>query len=239
MQVKYIFRFKIKKWVGTMKISAKTKIITIGIATLLVLGGIGVILWHQPTQAIPESTVNQTAQKVSAVSSAKSVSSKKNISDEQIKKTKDNQNEDAQKTQAIAFLDSIEKNNQEKATVNVKENKKDINGSEQAQQYELLRQQIADEAKTNIPILIEQWKTMMARRDALGTRTDRSEADDKELTYLEGEKRTEIEARIRHYALNYQSAFPEEGAIFYPDGWIGQLLKPIGMVWTHGPLSSQ
>ena len=53
-----------------MKIGVKTKIIMIGIATLLVLGGIGIILWHnqQPTQAIPESTINQTAQKASAVS---------------------------------------------------------------------------------------------------------------------------------------------------------------------------
>jgi hypothetical protein len=218
-----------------MKIGTKVKIITIGIATLLILGGIGVILWHhqQPTQTIPESTVSQTIQKASAVSSAKSVSIKKNISDEQIKKTKDNQNEDAQKTQTIAFLDSLEKNGQEKATVNSKEkeNGKDINGSEQAQQYQLLRQQIADEAKTNIPILVEQWKEMMARRN---TTTDVEEA-----TYLSITKRTEIEDQIRHYALNYQSFFPEEGAIFYPNGWIGQLLKPIGIVWTPGPPSSQ
>ena len=110
-----------------MKISAKVKIIAIGIVVILILSGIGIMLWHhqQPKQAIPESTINQTAQKASAVSSAKSISSKKNISDEQIKKTKDNQNEDAQKTQAIAFLDSLEKNGQEKATANVsKEEKK-------------------------------------------------------------------------------------------------------------------
>ena len=54
--------------VKAMKISAKVKIITIGVGAVLVLGGAGVILWHnqQPTQAIPESTVNQTTQKTSA-----------------------------------------------------------------------------------------------------------------------------------------------------------------------------
>ena len=215
----------------------------IGIATLLVLGGAGIILWyHQPTQAIPESTVNQTAQKASAVSSAKSVSSKKNISDEQIKKTKDNQNEDAQKTQAIAFLDSLKKDGQEKATVNdvKKENGKDTNESDKAQQYELLRQQFGDEARTKIPMLVEQWKEMMARRNALHCTAEGNTADDKESDYLNLTKRPEIEGQIMIIVSRYQAAFPEDrGAIYYPDGWIGQLLKQIGVVVRPGPPSPQ
>jgi hypothetical protein len=227
-----------------VKISAKAKIITIGIAAMLVLGGIGIILWHhqQPTQAIPESTVNQTTQKASAVSTAKSVSSKKNISDEQIKKMKDNQNEDAQKTQAIAFLDSLERDGQEKATVNgkEKENGKDINGSDQAQQYQLLRQQFGDEARTKIPMLVEQWKEMMARRNALHCTAEGNTADDKEFDYLNFTKRREIEDQIMILAYRYVAFFPEDrGAIYYPDGWIGQLWKQIGVVVRPGPPSSQ
>ena len=104
--------------VEAVKISVKVKIITIGVAAVLVLGETGIILWHhQPTQAIPESTINQTVQKASAVSSAKSISSKKNISNEHINMLKDNQNEDAQKTQAIAFLDSLEKDSREYVTI--------------------------------------------------------------------------------------------------------------------------
>lgn len=216
-----------------MRISIKTRLIAIGTTILLLLVGVGIILWyhHRPTQIVPKPTITQ---KALIEPSVKSASIKKNISNEQIIKLKNNQDEEAQKKQVIAFLDSLSSNDQEKSTINdlEKENGKDKNESDLAKQNELLRQQFADEARTNIPELIEQWKIMKARIDMLGTRTDRSEADDKELEYLRETKRLEIEGQIMILISRYLAAFPEDrGAIYYPDGWIGQLLKPIGIVY--------
>lgn len=138
--------------VEAVKIGAKVKIVAIGVAGVLVLGGAGIVLWHnQTTQIEPEPIPNQVAPKVSA-----DVSGKEDTSSE----LKDNQNEKAQISQAIAFLDSLSKDGQDKAGAedsNLKESKETIKPKEESKTGEFT---LADMA-SRMPILREEIRTGM------------------------------------------------------------------------------
>jgi hypothetical protein len=220
------------KGVETVQIHAKTKIIAFGLIAMLVLVITGIILWHyQNTQEESITNISQTNQQTNKVSLAKNVSVNKPLpAKKPVDKPKEDVKDDKDIEQAVLQKEEVE---QKKTTIDdvKKESGKDTKESEQAQQHELLRQQLANEIKTNLLIQIEQWNAMKTRLDMLGIRTDRSEADNKEFDYLQTTKRLEIEGEIMKLAFTYHRAYPEEGAIYYPDGWIGQLLKPIGMVF--------
>jgi len=229
--------------VEAMKITAKIKIITIGVGVVLVLGGTGIILWHnhQPTQAIPESTVNQTAQKASVVSSAKSVSSKKNISDEQIKKTKDNQNEDAQKTQAIAFLDSLEKNGQEKATVKgISEVKKNADSERQIWGMSV---EEAHKKGAELKVELNSWlneavdlgDVILGRIDNASKISDPvAKEAEMELSNQASLRQIELIKKIARWEMQY-TFWAEDPDALKPGGWIYELkmkIRPSGVIWS-------
>jgi RNA polymerase sigma-70 factor, ECF subfamily len=81
--------------VEAMKISVKVKIITIGVAAVLILSGTGAIIWHyqQSTQnIISDSSINRTIQKASLSSDKEQASDKsKTAVDTNIKKSSDKQ----------------------------------------------------------------------------------------------------------------------------------------------------
>jgi len=228
--------------VEAVKISVKVKIITIGVAAVLVLGGTGIMLWHhQPTQAISESTINQTAQKVSAVSSAKSISSKKNKFDEQIKKTKDNQNEDAQKEQAIAFLDSLGKDGKEKATVKgISEEKKNADSERK------IRGMSVEEAHKKgaaLRVDLDSWlNEAVALGDVILGRIDNaSKISDPVAKEAEMERsrqasyrQIELIKKIAECELEYTFCAEDPDAL-KPGGWIYELkmkIRPSGVIWS-------
>jgi len=225
--------------VETVKISLKVKIISIGVAAVLVLGGTGIILWHhQPTQAIPESTINQTAQKIGR-SSIKSISGKKNISDEQIKKTKDNQNEDAQKTQAIAFLDSLEKNGQEKATVKgISEEKKNADS-----ERKIFGMSVEEAHKKGAALRVdlESWlnEAVTLGGEILGRTDNASRISDPVAKEAEMEgsrqasyRQIELLRKIHNYESEYTILSEDPDAV-KPGGWIHELrmkIRPSGFI---------
>jgi hypothetical protein len=208
---------------------------------ILILSGIGIMLWHhqQPKQAIPESTINQTAQKASAVSSAKSISSKKNISDEQIKKTKDNQNEDAQKTQAIAFLDSLEKNGQEKATVKgISEEKKNADS-----ERKIFGMSVEEAHKKGAALRVdlESWlnEAVALGGEILGRTDNASRISDPVAKEAEMEgsrqasyRQIELLRKIAQYESEYTILSEDPDAV-KPGGWIHELrmkIRPSGFI---------
>jgi RNA polymerase sigma factor (sigma-70 family) len=229
--------------VEAMKITAKVKFITIGVGAVLILGGAGVILWHnqQPTQAIPESTVNQTAQKASVVSSAKSISSKKNISDEQIKKTKDNQNEDAQKTQAIAFLDSPEKDGQEKATVKgIGEEKKNADSERQIWGMSV---EEAHKKGAELKVELNSWlneavalgDVILESANNAGKLLDpAAQKAEMELSNQASLRQIELIKKIALWEMRY-TFWAEDPDALKPGGWIYELkmkIRPSGVIWS-------
>jgi len=138
-----------------MKIGIKTKFIAAGATIFLLMVGVGIILWqhYRSTQIEPEPIPNQVAPKVSA-----DVSGKEDTSSE----LKDNQNEKAQISQAITFLDSLSKDSQDKADAedsNLKGSKETVDPKEEPKAGEFT---LADMA-ARMPVLEEEIRTGMAR----------------------------------------------------------------------------
>jgi len=143
-----------------MKIGIKTKFIAAGATIFLLMVGVGIILWqhYRSTQIEPEPIPNQVAPKVSA-----DVSGKEDTSSE----LKDNQNEKAQISQAITFLDSLSKDSQDKADAedsNLKGSKETVDPKEEPKAGEFT---LADMA-ARMPILREEIRTEMASINSRG-----------------------------------------------------------------------
>jgi hypothetical protein len=223
-----------------MKIGAKTKIIMIGIATLLVLGGIGVILWNSHSQRTFQETpsseiTKQSAQKTLTNSSVNLASSKKSVSSKPIIA------ESAKIKEVSTLPEPQEKENPAKATntvENKKENKEKTISAEEAEynrkQFEEARAMYEIQAREQFPIMVERFKAIKARREQVGTiegnnRYLRTEAEKEEDLSI-GLEMDNIQRQLGDLANKYHSTHQEEGAIFYPDGWIGRYLKEVGMV---------
>ena len=215
-----------------VKIGVKTKIIMIGIVAVLVLGGAGVIVWHhQTTQEEFIASINQTDQQINKASLAKNTSVNKLLP---TKKLIDNPKEDARDNKVIEqtisqkeeIVQEIKKPEQKTET------KKEDNVKSKPTPEEQERIDFVAAGAKELPILVEQWKDVMAKHRSLDTiyGTQYSEEKGKEVDRLAAE-RQRIEFRFQHLAFSYHSLYPQEGAIFYPEGWIGQLGKQIGLVF--------
>lgn len=95
-------------------------------------------------------------------------------------------------------------------------------------------QELADAAIAEIPVLVDEWKEVMAKRHALNG-VPNTEARAQEFNRLTN-RRTEIERRILQLAFTYHGIRPEERAIF-SNGEIGRLAKEVGLVFTDSPFS--
>ncbi len=101
-----------------MKISAKTGLMLSGITALLVLVGIGILVWrsHQPEQEIApsKSVIHQSAQQVPRQSLSPNESGDDSIANRSRIKPPDEQNEEEEKQIAgfLAWLDSLEADSQ-------------------------------------------------------------------------------------------------------------------------------
>ncbi|MEK7396992.1 MAG: sigma-70 family RNA polymerase sigma factor, partial [Candidatus Poribacteria bacterium] len=227
--------------VETVKISAKVKIIAIGVGAVLILGGTGIMLWHQqqPEQIISEPAINQAAQKVSVVSSTKPVSSKKDISDKQ--KLKDNQNEDVQKEQAIVSQDSLEKDGQEKATVKgISEEKKSADSERKIRGMSV---EEAHKKGAELKVELNSWlNEAVALGDVILGRIDNAskisdpvaKEAEMELSRQASYRQIELIKKIAQWELEYIFCAEDPDAL-KPGGWIYELkmkIRPSGVIWS-------
>jgi hypothetical protein len=216
-----------------VKIGAKTKIIMIGIAVILILGGAGVILWHhQATEEEFATNINQTTQQINTVSLAKNISVNKPLPTKKpIDKPKEYARDDkaieqtiSQKEEIVQEIKKPEPKTETKKEDNVK--------SKLTPEQEQGRIDFVAAGAKELPVLVEQWKGFTAKQDSLDTiyGTQYSEEKGNEYNRLLDEK-IKVEHRFIHLAMSYHSLYPEDTAIYYPEGWIGQLGKQIGLVF--------
>jgi len=174
------------------------------------------------------------------LSPTKSISSKKNISDEQIKKTKDNQNEDAQKTQAIAFLDSLEKNGQEKATVKgISEEKKNADSERQIWGMSV---EEAHKKGAELKVELNSWlneavdlgDVILGRIDNARKISDPvAKEAEMELSRQATDRQVELIKKIAECEHRY-TVLSEGPDALNPGGWIYELkmkIRPSGVIW--------
>ena len=217
--------------VEAMKIGAKVEIIAIGVGAVLVLGGAGVIVWHhQITQEEFATNINQTTQQINTVSLAKNTSVNKILP---TKKPIDKPKEDARDDKTIERTISQEeeiaqeiKKPEPKTETKIETKKEDNVKSGLTPEQEQGRIDFVAARVKELPLLVEQWKELHARQAELSNRPEKSDADIQELKRFPDEQ-FRIESRIIEAAMSYHSLYPEEGAIFYPNGWIGRLVKPV------------
>lgn len=96
-----------------------------------------------------------------------------------------------------------------------------------------LAEAIAAEAWEQIPILVEEWKSVMAQR-AAHNRVQPHDEEWGEVMSGFTDERQSIEHKIIEYAMKYHGVYPEDGAIYLPDGKIAQLTEQVGLVFTDG-----
>jgi RNA polymerase sigma factor (sigma-70 family) len=224
--------------VEAMKISAKVKIIAIGVGAVLILGGAGVILWHhQTTQEEFATNINQTTQQINTVSLAKNTSVNKLLPTKKpIDKPKEDARDDKAIEQTISQKEEIAQKIEKPEPKT--ETKKEDNVKSKPTPEEQERIDFVAAGAKELPVLVEQWKDVMAKWRSLDTRygTQYSEEKAKETDSL-AEERMKIEYRFQYLAMSYHGLYAQEGAIYYPEGWIGQLGKQIGIVFGRTPYS--
>jgi hypothetical protein len=156
-----------------------------------------------------------------------------------LKKTKDNQNEDAQKEQAIAFLDSLEKNGQEKATVKgISEEKKNADSERK------IRGMSVEEAHKKgaaLRVDLESWlnEAVALGGEILGRTDNASRISDPVAKEAEMEgsrqasyRQIELLRKIAQYESEY-TILSEDPDAEKPGGWIHELrmkIRPSGFI---------
>ncbi len=219
-----------------MKIGTGAKM-TIGVISVLAVGFIGFqVATRQPDQEI--LSTDQAIQATSTKSSSTLKTSHQTPDKKDVKvqtdsttASPDSSEESVTAEEAkdfLAFLDQMDDQESSEETVDPEEEA----AKAHRKRVEKIRQVVGDAARTQIPVLVEQWKENKAIRHELGARSNRSRAENQELTRLQLE-RGQIESQLSALAGNYGAVFREEGAQ-YPDGWIGKYLKQVGIVIRPG-----
>ena len=218
-----------------MKLNTKVKIL-IGTVVVLILGGAGIIIWnYQSMQETPISSISQLDQQNNIMPLAKDASAEKIIVSKNPNKLTDNQGKDEKDVKNIVQTASLE----EKAVQKIEESepKAETKKDEDSKlgltpEQEQGRIDFVAAGAKELPVLVEQWKDVMAKRDTLDSiyGIQYSEEKGKEVDRL-ADERMRIEHRFQYLAMSYHSLYRDEGAIYYPEGWIGQLGKQIGIVF--------
>jgi RNA polymerase sigma-70 factor (ECF subfamily) len=223
--------------IEAVKISAKVKFITIGVTAVLILGGAGVIVWHyqQPTQAIPESTINQTAKKASVVSSIKLVTgeSKALIKDnDHIDKKA--VSEKKQIEEALEWSKSLENNGTIQLEAGKKrdetktESRKEIYKNMTREEVEVAIAEVDKEIYdklTKVGTLYDEVMEITQGRKSCPPGTTAKEMWDECLSTFQYVSR-ELNVKHVQYAL---ALGIDPGIPFRPDGWANELIKNTSM----------
>jgi hypothetical protein len=148
--------------VEAVKISAKIKIITVGIAAVLILSGTGIIIWHthQSAQETQNSAISQNGQQTNS-SLNKKPSVEKTVVNKNANKPIDKHKEDAKESQSIAQTDSLkESTGQETKKSEIK-----VGGTVDPEEEFLIRNfgLTRAEIKARLPVMEEEIKTEMFR----------------------------------------------------------------------------
>jgi RNA polymerase sigma-70 factor (ECF subfamily) len=167
--VMMIFKFQgiIKKvlmgGLEAMKISAKVKIVTIGVVAVLMLSGAGVVIWHyqQSTQEVSALSIIQAEQQKNLSPISKNPSIAKVAVNKNTNKLIDKQKEDAKESQSIAQTDSLKDGNSQET----KESETKIGGTIDPKEKTLA---FLAELEARIPVLEEEIRTGMARINSRG-----------------------------------------------------------------------
>jgi hypothetical protein len=230
----------------SVKVDTSKKLAASGIVVLLVLMGIGVILWHYLQQQ-PEMT-GQAAQKESPKAKLydNSLSERKPVAVPDVQPSdalskadlleEENGAYDEDVDDLLVWLDDLEENLPMEAVEKEIDKAEDGTVGSNPTPQQQGRLEYAAYAATRLPVLVDEWKEIMSERGGLDSiyGESYSDAKAKEFNRLQ-EERKEIEHEFIKLAFSYHGAHPEEGAIFYPEGWIGQLGKQIGLVFGKRP----
>ena len=159
----------------------------------------------------------------------------------------DAQDRTLQLDEAIEWLDSpdSEKNSDSAQSVHVgvDNEKRDETSDElnvafdqQANARRELAEAIAAEAWEQIPMLVEEWQSVMAQREAHSRVQPNDEEWERWAEVANGfaHERARISRKIIEYAMKYHGVYPEEGAIYLPYGKIAQLTEQVGLTFTDG-----
>ena len=156
----------------------------------------------------------------------------------------DAQDRTLQLDEAIEWLDSpdSEKNSDSAQSVHVGvDNEKrdetsdelNVTFDQRADARRELAKEIAAEAWEQIPMLVEEWQSVIAQRAAHNRVYPHDEEWAEEAASF-FHQRTRIEHKIIEYAMKYHGVYPEEGAIYLPYGKIAQLTEQVGLTFTDG-----
>ena len=156
----------------------------------------------------------------------------------------DEQDRTLQIDEAVDWLDSLdsEKNSDsaQSGHVDLDNEKRDETSDElnvafdqQRDARRELAEAIAAEAWEQIPMLVEGWQSVIAQR-AAHNRVYPHDEEWAEVFNGFTHARTRIEHKIIEYAMKYHGVYPEEGAIYLPDGKIAQLTEQVGLVFIDG-----
>ena len=159
----------------------------------------------------------------------------------------DEQDRTLQIDEAIEWLDSLdsEKNSEsaQSGHVDLDNEKRDETSDESNVAFDQQRdarrelaEAIAAEAWEQIPMLVEEWQSVMAQRYAHSRVQPNDEEWERWAEVANGfaHERARISRKIIECAMKYHGVYPEEGAIYLPYGKIAQLTKQVGLVFTDG-----
>jgi RNA polymerase sigma factor (sigma-70 family) len=154
--------------IESMKITAKVKIATIGVAAVLVLGGI--IIWHthQSAQETQNSALNQTGQQTNSSLSPK-ISIVKAVANKKVNKPIDKQKEDVNDSQNIAQTDLLK----DPIGQETKKSESKINGTVDPKEKSVtsgLTSAERTEIEAKFPVLEGEIKTEMIRINSIGNK---------------------------------------------------------------------
>jgi len=150
---------------GAMKITVKVKIIAIGVAVVLVLGGTGVVIWHthQSAQETQNSAISQTGQQTN-LSISQKPSIVKVVANKKANKPIDTHKEDARESQNTAQIDLLKDGNSQETKISKTKVGETIDPKEETKAGEFT---LADMA-ARMPVLREEIRTGMARINTRG-----------------------------------------------------------------------
>jgi RNA polymerase sigma factor CnrH len=158
------------KGVVAVKMTIKTKIITAIVATSVILGGTGIVLWnHQSTQDTSEKTISQVDQQTHLASLTKNVTVNKAVANKNTNKPIDKQKEDAKESQSIAQTDSLKESTGQETKVSESKIKGTVDSKEKPMNSGLTSAERA-EIELKFPVLEGEIKTEMNRINSIGNK---------------------------------------------------------------------
>jgi RNA polymerase sigma-70 factor (ECF subfamily) len=169
-----IFKFQgvIKKvlmgGLEAMKISAKVKIVTIGVAAVLMLGGTGVVVWHyhQSAQETSALSIIQAEQQKNLSPISKNPSVAMVVANKNANKPIDKEKEDTKDARNIAQTDSLKESTGQETKKSESKIEETTDSKKEILAFGLTRAEI----EARIPVIEEEIKTEITRIISIGNK---------------------------------------------------------------------